>query len=49
MYLCVASSFRAWFRNVPKISLLPTAAHHTTSGEDPQQIQASGSLETEMV
>ena len=37
MYLGIARSFRAQFRNVPKISLLPTAAHHTTSREDPSR------------
>lgn len=44
MYLCIASSFRARLRNVPKISLLPTAAHHTTSREDPSRFRLKAPL-----
>jgi hypothetical protein len=47
MYLSIAKSFRARFRYVPKISLVPTAAHHTTSMEDPSRFSLQAPLKLE--
>ena len=47
MYLGIAKSFGARFRYVPKISLLPTVAHHTTSMEDHSRFSLQAPLKLE--